>query len=484
MAAQETLREYLLRLGFSIDKREAKQFEDTLEGVGKTAGIVGGALVGVATAAAALAQVYANQMEKMYYASRHTGSTIQELQALGYASKQAGVDTSSGIEAITAALRNRGKRGFMSQLLGREVGENESPAKLFPELIKALKASSPDKLVRGAYAKQIGFNENEYFDYEKALDKIVDKTAEYNAMIAATGVDLQKVGESMVEWNNLVGRVAASFNVLEGVIAMKALGPMHELVKTTTDWLDGLSRDLIATQSFGEFINKRVAKEGRGEVGGWGAASPGGGWFGDPDTAIADWLRSFANGGRGVAKPASGAGRAASGSSGGNPATGGYTQAQIQDAMDKLEVVYDLPHGTLAAIMQVESAGGSNLTSKTGVQGPMQITAKNFYSRGGTDRNDMMENLSVAAQMMHENMQGGHDVRQAASMYGNGTYRIGEAGNPGGDPAYVNKFDKAIAQVNHITINGGDADKIKVGVEGALDKSNGDLVRNAKGALQ
>ncbi|EKJ0461307.1 lytic transglycosylase domain-containing protein [Shigella flexneri] len=92
----DTIKDFLVSLGFDIDQAGANKFEAVLKGV------------------------TANGLDKIYWASQRTGASVQGIKALGYAASQTGASAESAmssLEGLAGFMRsNPGAEGFLNRL--------------------------------------------------------------------------------------------------------------------------------------------------------------------------------------------------------------------------------------------------------------------------------------------------------------------------------------------------------------------------------
>jgi hypothetical protein len=116
----ETIRSFLVSLGFAVDKPSLKKFDDQIDKSTKEILLLGTAAAGVATGVELMMRSFAHSMESLYYASRRTGAAVGNLQAIGYAAEQIGIkaeDAQGMLEGMTRAMRlNPGLSGLLKNL--------------------------------------------------------------------------------------------------------------------------------------------------------------------------------------------------------------------------------------------------------------------------------------------------------------------------------------------------------------------------------
>lgn len=485
------LREYLLSLGFKVNSTENKKFDETLLKTTKLAMGAGSALVGIGTAAAAMVQVFANQMEKLYYASQRTGSTVQTLQSMQYAAKQVGVSSDAmqgAIENMARALRSN--PGLMA-LLERLTGKSEKglgAGQQVMDLVKALQSKAP--YIAQQYASLFGLDQDTLFMLTQNIPKFEAAARARADMNASAGVDAEAAAKAAVEYNNALDQTLARVSVLKDALAIALLPTMREvnrltdefLVKLTqavarSDWLKAAQQVLTfghADDPFPKFD--------------WSLSSP-------AMSAIKQQVRDTAQrtrnkmvgyghmGGEayGIARTRGGYGRENrtpyyEGTYGTPSAGGGVTDPSA--LFSRLEGQYGLPRGLLDSLWDQESGRGKNMTSPTGVKGHFQITGPNRQRLGITDPNDLGQEAEGAAQMMVEGLKKyGGDLTKALTYYNAGTDPV----KLGTDEArnYAPSVMRKIEQHNHFHVTGVDAQETAQAIKGLLKSTNADLVREA-----
>lgn len=100
MADSEILREYLVQLGFSVDKPTEARFTQSLQAADKTIKALGIAVTAtVAAMGVAFAKVV-DQFDQLYFASQRTGASAENLMKFGYALTQIGGNASDAQSSL------------------------------------------------------------------------------------------------------------------------------------------------------------------------------------------------------------------------------------------------------------------------------------------------------------------------------------------------------------------------------------------------
>ncbi|EMF8765014.1 transglycosylase SLT domain-containing protein [Escherichia coli] len=116
----DTIKDFLVSLGFDIDQAGANKFEAVLKGVTANVLKVGAVVKGAALSIVGFTTQIANGLDKIYWASQRTGASVQGIKALGYAASQTGASAESAmssLEGLAGFMRsNPGVEGFLNRL--------------------------------------------------------------------------------------------------------------------------------------------------------------------------------------------------------------------------------------------------------------------------------------------------------------------------------------------------------------------------------
>ena len=111
----DTIKDFLVSLGFDIDQAGANKFEAVLKGVTANVLKVGAVVEGAALSIVGFTTQIANGLDKIYWASQRTGASVQGIKALGYAASQTGASAESAMSSLEGLLVScvaiRGRKG-------------------------------------------------------------------------------------------------------------------------------------------------------------------------------------------------------------------------------------------------------------------------------------------------------------------------------------------------------------------------------------
>jgi hypothetical protein len=540
------LREYLISLGFKVDEKEGKKFDDGLKNWDKRADKLGKSLIGVGTAAVAMVSTFAYSMEKLYYASRRTDSAVGSMRALDYAARNVGVkNVQESLEAVARNLRsNPGLTGLLNSLGVQVKGRDKSD--VLVDLVTQLKKMP--FFVAEKYANLFGIDPDTLFMLQDGLDKLKAANAQRKEMAAAFGIDQDKAAKASVDIANSWRETYEVLGLFKDTLAIALLPKLLEVSAVSrevlSDWIkivqqgDIWSRLLegVGLKPTGGGVEmSKESKERLGISEGESTAARTGvtGWIrgkyedfmrsagskkyarpianeASVDTAQDD--AAFKTGGTpppSVAAPSSAPVAAPSGGTlaDGGPAPGPKaSKAEVArqaaaaekaaPLFAKLEKQYGLPKGWLGRVWAQESRRGGSMLSSAGAQGHFQFMPATAKQYGLSDPNDLDQSATAAAKM-YSNLLKKYDGDQnkAAAAYNWGEGNVDRKGL-GRAPAETRGYMAAIAggggqaagsftQTNHISISGvSDPNQAAKAVGAEINNANSDVVRNMKPRVQ
>lgn len=226
MAEKDILREYLVKLGFQMDQASAKKFTDFMAGAEKA---MVRFMVGIQAAAVAVTagvSKFASQMERLYWAARHGGSSAGGLRSFEKTAQNLGASVESARSAViglASSMRaNPVLEAYFKQfgIRTRDAnGKLRDTTDLLRDLAPVLREM--DFMTAKIYAQQLGISEDlllamrdpafeVMYDNMKKNSAATDKAAEAAARFMQTLRDLEEkifnvgvvIGEKLI---NLLG---------------------------------------------------------------------------------------------------------------------------------------------------------------------------------------------------------------------------------------------------------------------------------------
>lgn len=194
----ETIKDFLVSLGFSVDDAGAKKFGSVLAGTTANVIKMGLAVEGTALSVVAFTAKIASGLDNLYWASQRTGATVHGIQSIGYAVSQVGgsVDAArSSLESLSRFIRNNpGAEGFLNRLgvQTRDASGNmRDMAAIFTGV--GQKLSSMPYYRANQYAQMLGIDENTLMAMRRGVGQF---SAQYSEMVKAIGFNADQAALS------------------------------------------------------------------------------------------------------------------------------------------------------------------------------------------------------------------------------------------------------------------------------------------------
>lgn len=116
----ETIKDFLVSLGFQIDDAGARKFDSVVLGTTLNVVKLGAAVEATALSVVAFTAKIASGLDQLYWSSQRTGATVAGIQSIGYAASQAGSSAEAArgsLEGLARFMRNNpGSEGFLNRL--------------------------------------------------------------------------------------------------------------------------------------------------------------------------------------------------------------------------------------------------------------------------------------------------------------------------------------------------------------------------------
>lgn len=284
----ETLKDFLISLGFKVDEAGARKFDAVVAGTTLKAIELGVKVEAAALSVVAFTAKIASGLDDLYWASQRTGATVEGIKQIGYAVSQVGgsVDGARGsLENLARFMRNNpGAEGFLNRLgvQTRDASGNmRDMATIFTGVGQRL--SSMPYYRANQYAQMLGLDENTLMAMRRGIGQfsgeytVMAKAIGYNADVAAVssnkfmtslrsfglmaGMARDKIGSSLADGlagslDRLRRQILDNFPKIEGAITATVKGILwagemvgrviYRLIQAASDirsWWSGLDRD-------------------------------------------------------------------------------------------------------------------------------------------------------------------------------------------------------------------------------------------------
>ncbi|HGL7017117.1 TPA: hypothetical protein ACKF7N_005437 [Klebsiella pneumoniae] len=283
----ETLKDFLISLGFNVDEAGAKKFDAVVAGTTLKAIELGVKVEAAALSVVAFTAKISSSLDNLYWASQRTGATVEGIKQIGYAVSQVGgsADSARGsLENLARFIRNNpGAEGFLNRLgvQTRDASGNmRDMATIFTGVGQRL--SSMPYYRANQYAQMLGLDENTLMAMRRGIGQFsgeytaMAKAIGYNADVAAVssnkfmtslrsfglmaGMARDKIGSSLADGlagslDRLRRQILDNFPKIEGAITATVKGILWagemvgrviyrliQLGRSISDWWDSLDK--------------------------------------------------------------------------------------------------------------------------------------------------------------------------------------------------------------------------------------------------
>ncbi|BEM86834.1 hypothetical protein SME46J_13040 [Serratia marcescens] len=222
----ETIKDFLISLGFDIDEAGGRKFESVVSGVTMNAIKMGAAVEAAALTVVGFTTKIASSLDRLYWQSQRTGATANNIRAIGYAFSQAGgsVEGFNGtLDNLARFLRSTpGAEGFLHNL-GIQTRDAAGNLRDTAQLVTLV----GDKLAKmpyyraNQYAQILGIDESTLLAMRRGVKGF---TSDYQSMLQATGFDSQRAAEQSNKFMTQMRGLANLFGIMRDKIGGNLAG--------------------------------------------------------------------------------------------------------------------------------------------------------------------------------------------------------------------------------------------------------------------
>lgn len=240
----DTLREYLIGLGFRVDEAGWRKFNAAVTRTGANVAELGAETVATSLAIAAMVERVARHYEELYYSSQRSKASVENLRSYGLAAKQVGLT----VEAMTAAQEsfstaqrmNPGIAGLAKQY-STATDKGEQLIETITELKK--RHGEPGYYQAARVASLMGLDENTFRMLWMNLEKFKEAQAQQKQIMKENGINATDAADKFVAFAREMNLLGDRFKVLGERIALdflpwvsKGVGLMNDLVKAFSEF--------------------------------------------------------------------------------------------------------------------------------------------------------------------------------------------------------------------------------------------------------
>jgi hypothetical protein len=254
----QTLREYLIGLGFKLDEQSYKKFNEGILKSAKNVSELGTGAVGAATAIGYAVEKIARQFEDLYYSSQRTGSAVVQLKGYEYGARQVGVSAEaarSSVEGMAAAIRtNPGLAGLL-----RGMGLDPSNAQQsVVGIVGKMKATFGEGgyFVAQNMAGMFGIAEGTFRQMWMNYDRLKEAEIDHARRAREAGVETKETTAKFLDFSRAMNKLEDNFSIFGQRIAQDWVGPAGEVVKIVDDMTQAFNKaDLASGGLLGKIVS-------------------------------------------------------------------------------------------------------------------------------------------------------------------------------------------------------------------------------------
>ncbi|MCV4306157.1 hypothetical protein [Escherichia coli] len=251
----DTIRDYLVSLGFDIDGAGQAKFEATLKGVAANVVKLGAIVESTGLAIVGFTASIASGLDKLYWAAERTGASVNGIKALGYAASQTGSSAEAAqnsLESLARFMRsNPGAEGFLNRLgvQTRDAsGQMRDMSAIFTGVGQRL--SSMPYYRANQFAQMLGIDENTLMAMRRGMSGF---TAEYQSMMQKTGFDADKAAQQSNKFMTSMRNFVSLLGILRDKVGSNLAGGL-------SGTLNNLSKQMLENWPKIEGVVTKIVK--------------------------------------------------------------------------------------------------------------------------------------------------------------------------------------------------------------------------------
>ncbi len=242
----ETIREYLIALGWHIDEDTWKRYQGALLKTAAETAKVGSLSIETAAAVETMVSRVTRQYENLYYVSQRVGQTVGFLQATQYGFVQTGRSADealSSMEGVAAALRTQ---PWLQMIFG--------DARTPQDIASTLQHSGLPYFLQVQFAQMAGLSERDLLHFEMFGDRIRRAKQEFAQRQREAGIDAQQFadrvagGPGSFTWS--LNRLESDLGITGQRIAMDLIDPVQHGIDALDEIVQWINRVDAATKGW------------------------------------------------------------------------------------------------------------------------------------------------------------------------------------------------------------------------------------------
>ncbi|WP_427183526.1 hypothetical protein ACL598_16805 [Bordetella bronchialis] len=235
-ADSDVIKEFLVSLGFKVDKKGQKDFVDWVVDATVTITALGTATAAAATAVVAGVARISDSLEQLYFASQRSKASVESIQALDFAARQFGAGAREAVESIGRFMRSSpGAESFLRNLGVQTRGANgqlRDTGEILTGLGERLR-QMPYYRAK-AYADFLGIDERTLMALQQGLGQF---SGEYRNMLRAARLDSDQAAKSSHAFMVELRTLGAAFDILAKKTGSELAGGLSVEIRRFREWV-------------------------------------------------------------------------------------------------------------------------------------------------------------------------------------------------------------------------------------------------------
>lgn len=248
----DTLREYLIELGFKVDENGWKGFNEKLARSAENTAKLGATVVGVAATIQVAVEKVARSYEELYYVSQRTGGGVNALRASEFGFRQIGSSAEAArgsIEGFAAAVRTNPGLKAMFQGMGIDTGNSQ---KAIGQMVDKLKSQYGEGgyFIAQQFAQMGGMDEQTFRQVWMNREKLRAQEEASARRQKEAGIDGEKYAQDSVKFQDTLRETQEKWSLLIDRVSMGWLPTAQKTVEVAGNIADAFTAADKATNGW------------------------------------------------------------------------------------------------------------------------------------------------------------------------------------------------------------------------------------------
>lgn len=238
MASNDVLREFLISLGFQVDKQGQEKFVKSVQQVTKGVITLGTAAAAASVAVGAAVTKIAANLDTLYFASQRNKASVKNIEAIKFAAKQLGASADGAMGSLESLSRFMRESPASKDWLNRlgvatsENGVDRDRAEILLDVAQKLKEMPEAQSY--AYGKFLGMDDN-FLEAVRRGD-ISQFIKEYKDLVGNT--DLDRAAKEAAKYIKEIDKLKESFKILGYEVTSQVLQKINPALQEFKKWFD------------------------------------------------------------------------------------------------------------------------------------------------------------------------------------------------------------------------------------------------------